>query len=823
MSRLKHFISIIIRFFSLITDRWWKARKNYAKYIDSLPVDDKCVLLESQHGTQFNGVVFRLCKYLSESKKYRDFRIVIPCRISDVDNINSRLKKYGMEKVEVVVYASDEYFKVLASAKYLINDNTFDPAFVKKPGQVYLNTWHGTPLKTLGRKMRTGASQIGNPQKNFVESDYILFPNALTRDAIMKDYMVEDIAEPIEIFGGYPRNEIFFDDTGIASAREKYGIGDKKIYAYMPTFRGTPKDGGTEKNDIYLKYYLYELDKRLKADEVLFVNLHPVARKNVAFEDFEHIREFPQDIETYEFLNIADCLITDYSSVFFDFANTRRKIVMFTYDKDEYLHDRGMYLDIDALPFPKVCTVDALLCALRTPKDYDDAPFISAYCAYENKDASQKLCDYVIRGEDTGLITRKNRVGEKENVLIHVGNLAGNGITSSIRNLLKNVDLDKRNYYISFKQTAAQPYEATLNTFPDQVRFFPINSGDMNVTVKDQIIRKLFKEKLIKAGKYVSLQKKRLDQEWTRCYGKARFDYAVQFNGYQDEITLLYSVFSGAKAIYAHTDMNSELKTRGNCRKDVLSYAYTSYDAVAMVSEDIVEPNTALAGKKPNNCCICRNIIDYTTVLKKSGMEPDIDEAEAVFPSKDAALERLNSDRRKFITVGRFSPEKGHLRLLDAFKNIVAEDHNVLLVIIGGASFSDYYEKTISHAKSLGLEENVLFILNTSNPYAIMKKCDYFVFSSFYEGFGIVLAEADILGLPVISTDVIGPRTFMKKYGGTLVEDSAKGLETGMRRMLAGEIEPMHVDFAQYNREAAAEFERMLGRKSDSVFLMNEN
>lgn len=809
MGKIKHFFDIIKRFFLLLKKDWWVAQRNYIKYYDKARINEHYILLESEHGNKFNGQIFYLCKYLSQSKEYDDYRFFVSVSAKKRERIQNILDAYSMNNVKAVIYGSDEYFKMLATAKYLINDTSFHPAFIKKPEQIYLNTWHGTPIKTLGKKVHTDLSQIGNVQKNFVESDYILFQNIHTRNAIMQDYMIEDLAEPVEIFGGYPRNEVFFSEAENLLLRESLGIKEKRVYAYMPTYRGTPRNGGTGKNDVYLKYYLYELDKRLKDDEVFFVNLHPFVKSKIKFGNYAHIRDFPQNIETYEFLNIADCLVTDYSSVLFDFVNTRRKIVLFCYDKDEYLKDRGMYIDIDTLPFSKATTVDDLLFAIRSPKDYDDEQFIKEYCAYECKNASKKLCDYVIKGIDSGLITRKNHASEKENVIIYVGNLAGNGVTSSIKNLLYNLDLSKRNYYLSFKQKIAKANEAVLTTFPAQTKFFPI-CGDMNVSIKDQIIRKLFKEKIIKAEKYEQLQKKRLMQEWTRCYGKAKFDCAIQFNGYEDDIILMYSEFSGSKAIYAHNDMSAELKLRGNCRRDVLKYAYSKFDAVAMVSEDIVKPNSEFAAKTLNNFFICPNVIDHTSVIKKSNIELNIDDTLEVFPSKETALELLNSDLKKFITIGRFSPEKGHFRLLDAFKNILAENNEVFLVIIGGSSNFDYYKKTVEYAKEIGIEHNVLFILRSSIPYAIMKKCDYFVFSSYYEGFGIAIAEADILNLPVISTDVNGPRGFMQKYGGTLVDNSTNGLENGMRLLMQGKVNVMNVDYEKYNLEAVDAFENMI-------------
>ena len=98
-----------------------------------------------------------------------------------------------------------------------------------------------------------------------------------------------------------------------------------------------------------------------------------------------------------------------------------------------------------------------------------------------------------------------------------------------------------------------------------------------------------------------------------------------------------------------------------------------------------------------------------------------------------------------------------------------------------------------------------------SNPYPLIKMCDYFVLPSLYEGFGLVIVEADILGLPCFSADITGPRYFMQKYGGTLVEDSQAGILDGMRACIEGKIpERLNIDYEQYNREAVAQFEALI-------------
>lgn len=128
---------------------------------------------------------------------------------------------------------------------------------------------------------------------------------------------------------------------------------------------------------------------------------------------------------------------------------------------------------------------------------------------------------------------------------------------------------------------------------------------------------------------------------------------------------------------------------------------------------------------------------------------------------------------------------------------------------MGGNSRAKKYEELIEKVNGMGLSENVILLLSVSNPYPIIKACDGFILSSLYEGFGLVLAEADILGLPIVSTDITGPRTFMHKYGGTLIENSDDGVYNGLQMLYSGEVKPLNVDYEAYNQECVAEFEKL--------------
>lgn len=621
--------------------------------------------------------------------------------------------------------------------------------------------------------------------------------------------MLANISKSKCILSGYPRNEIFFDNENRSRLRVELELSDKRVYAYMPTFRGGVSTGTTPKSDAYMTYYLCELDKQLTEDEVLYVNLHPIVMKSgIDFRQFQHIRKFSGNYETYEFLNIADVLVTDYSSVFFDFAVTGRKIILFPYDKEEYLADRGMYLPMDELPFPQVRNENELLRELRSGKQYDDREFIQKFAPYEGIGATQRLCDYTILGKETNLKIEDMPNNGKENVLLYVGNLAGNGITASMRALFDTIDLKKRNYYITFITEYVRANYKVLFTLPKEVSFYP-TTGDLNLTIANRIVRKLFKWKIISAPLYVKLLGKRIRQDYDRNFGSAKFDAVIQFNGYDQEVILRLSTAPCKKTIFVHSDMLAEIKTRKNQRRDVLHYAYRHYDKVAVVTEGMLSSTYKIAGQK-DNICIVKNAIQYNAILERAEEELQLDKTTQCSVAPDDFFTLMATPCPKFICVGRFSPEKGHRRLIDAFREQLKWMPEAKLIIIGGSSYRRTYDELLEYISSLGLEENVILLCRVSNPYPIIKACDYFVLSSFYEGFGLVLAEADILGKPVVATDIPGPRCFMTTYGGTLVENSQKGLEQGLRMLASGEVQPMSVDYEAYNQSVVEEFEQLL-------------
>ena len=107
----------------------------------------------------------------------------------------------------------------------------------------------------------------------------------------------------------------------------------KETFAYMPTWRGAMSSGANKGGyEAEVRDLLTKFDSALTDKQIMYVNLHPLVKDKVPIEGYKHIVKFPDDVDSYSFLNAVDVLITDYSSVFFDFSITRKPIVLFMYD-----------------------------------------------------------------------------------------------------------------------------------------------------------------------------------------------------------------------------------------------------------------------------------------------------------------------------------------------------------------------------------------------------------------------------------------------------------------------------------------------------------
>ena len=452
----------------------------YIAYCD-LPIDDKLVFLEGGQGENLNGNMFAMLKEIKKNPRWKEYKCVYTVTNNTIEKARDRMRFYGFDDVVLTVRNSQSYQKYLATAKYLMTDNSLPIYYIKREGQVYMNTWHGTPLKTLGFSNKSSLGSVTNIQKNYMMSDYALFPNEYTKRIFMDDYDLKGVFNGKSVISNYPRNSVFYDSVVGAEMKKHLGYEGKNVFAYMPTWRDAKsKDEQLAEID-NMEAMLEELDTYLEDSTIILVNLHFLLASGIDCSKFKHIKYFPSEYETYEVLNACDGLITDYSSVFFDFAISGKKIVLFTYDKEKYLSTRGTYMPFDELPFPIVETVSSLANELK--KDFVlSQNFIDEYCVNGSKDTCTKLFQLMVEGETDGVAIEDCSDKGKPKCLIYAGGLPMSYIPVIKNYILENSQYD---YIISYRRKLNQNKIATLKECGDNVytlgmaRFFQMRFSEV--------------------------------------------------------------------------------------------------------------------------------------------------------------------------------------------------------------------------------------------------------------------------------------------------------------------------------------------------------
>lgn len=354
----KKMVQFVKKFKKVLTKKSYFNKYYYVNCCKKKELVENQVLFESFHGTTLSDSPFAMMQDLAKEGKYKIYYTTNKDQRGEHQKL---LNEYNLD-VHLVVLGSREYQKVLACSKYLVNNVSFPTYFMRRKGQEYLNTWHGTPLKTLGKRMANGIQDMSNMQRNFLESTYLLHPNKFTMDHMMEDYNLNHLYTGKVLLEGYPRNSVFLDKDSEQRIRKKYKMDEKEVFAYMPTWRGAMSSGANANSyEEEVLSILDAIDVTLTDEQIFYVNLHPLVKNKVSIDGYKHIQTFPDDVNSYDFLNAVDILITDYSSVFFDYSITKKPIVLFMYDYDTYMNERGMYIDVKELPFTKIYNLKNML------------------------------------------------------------------------------------------------------------------------------------------------------------------------------------------------------------------------------------------------------------------------------------------------------------------------------------------------------------------------------------------------------------------------------------------------------------------------------
>lgn len=783
-------------------------RTRYIWYREHLPIQKQAILLEAREGALPTDNIAALLTELCTNPDYREYQIYLSGNKETMKSRKAYLKRKGFSDVTLLQFGTRTYFKMLATAKYLVTEVSFHFCFIKRKEQVYLNTWHGTPLKTLGKQVKSDYALIGNIQKNFFDADYLLCPNEFTRDVLVRDYMLANLAKTTLLLTGYPRNERFFDEERRKELRAACGFGDKQVIAFLPTWRGTIEQVEDGIQNQRLKKLFEELEHQLSEHQLFFVKLHQKTMETLDLSAYRKIRVVPMEYDTYEFLNASDVLVTDYSSVMFDYTVTGRKIILFPYDKEEYETGRGFYFPLEELPFPQVTSVNALVEELKAPKQYEDTTLLERFCPYDRPGVTAALCRQLIFGENSPLI--KNEAvpdNRNPNIVLFFGNFEKNGITTAALNLLHRVDHSKYNFSVIYRMNDIKKIPEVVKQLPEEVTYLGFYRTE-NMTISE-FVRYAAWKMLGKPSfsNVCGIIERFGRREQQRLLANIRMDQAIQYIGYVPEMIAAMAAMPCRRTIFVHSDMERESDVCKKIDKDLLRYAYETYDDVVTVTEGVVASTKRIC--ETANVNVCRNVIDNKRIQILAEREFSFDEQTVCNVSIGRVKELLSSEKKKLVTIGRFSLEKGHERLIKAFECLHQKHPETCLFIVGG--YGELYQKTVEWAAKSECSKDIVIIRYLSNPYPLLKQCDAFVMSSVHEALPVVLTEADILGLPCFCTDLEGPRMFLKEHGGALVENSEEGIYTGLLAAVEGSLpKRLCIDYEEYNRKAVEQFEALL-------------
>ncbi len=774
----------------------------YCHFFYHSKIKKNTVLFESRNGLDVAGNIFYLLKEL-KSGDWSAKKVYLSVVPEVKGKALALLKRYDINGVKLIRQGSFGYFKVIATVNYIFTDTSLPRAYIKKDGQIYTNTWHGTPLKKMGKYNKGELHSMGNIQRNLLFSDYLVYPNDYMMEKMLESYNIDNLFRGEILCAGYPRNSVFFNEN--SNVKEKIGLADKEIFVYMPTWKVENVGAKMQESLDEMKKTLLKIDELLSENQIMFLKLHPMVKAAADVSGYKHISAFPESFEPYEVLAACDALITDYSSVFFDFASSKKKIVLFTPDSESYDASRGFYFSLSELPFKNTQTPQELVDALNAPKSYDDSDFIQKFCTYDNKYAAKNILSRVLKGEESCKIVKLEQ-NNKPRVLLYCGALLQNGITAAFKNLLNSIDLNEREYYYAIKQSAFAKHPERLDFLPEELKLYSISSG-ISFTFLEAVAFVIF-YKLNRTNGFVKRYVERAyAREFKKHFTDFSMDYVVNFSGYDKYIIKLLQQFKAKKIIFVHSDMQKELSTRNNQHKLTIRSAYKVYDRVAVVTEAMAKSTAKISGRK-DNIVVVSNAFDADRFIENSQKNIEYQKESRSSVHHAGGIEGiLNSKGEKFITVGRYSAEKQHNMLIDAFCEYNEKNPDSYLIIIGGSG--KLYGKTVAYANSKHCSQNIACLWSIANPMPILKKCDLFVLPSKYEALGLVMFEADCVGVPVICTEMDGPKAILKAHGGTMVENSKDGLLKGFEALKRGEVKPMNIDFKEYNKTAISQFENL--------------
>ena len=826
------FVAIRRRFLSLKRRLWQAAKTEVYAMWRRRAVRPTMVMYESFAGSGMLCNPEAIFRALLADPEFRGFTHVWV--LASARENPTVVREFARSRsVRFVRPGSFAYFRVLATAGFLVNNATFPPEFGKRAAQVYVNTWHGTPLKRMGYDIGDPATRVGNVVRNLLSADFLL-----SASPFMTEYMYEKSHRLGQIYRGqiiqegYPRiDRQFMDAPAVAAVRagiEERGVAldGRRIILYAPTWKGTsfshPED------DINaLVSRVEQLESQIDTTKyVVLLKTHQVVHSFASKIPGIRGRLIPNEIPSNVILGIADVLVTDYSSIFFDFLATGRPIFFLTPDLADYSGYRGLYIEPEDWPGPVVDTVDKLAEAVNDFDRFGVDSRISAnyramrarFVAQENGNASQRIVDIVFRAKRDGYAVAPPGNDGRKTVLIAAGSMRPGGVTSELVALLDAIDYTRFDVSVIFPPTRSRPVRDQQRLLNPHVRQFA-RVGGMNGSKLALARLRLTRSPGVVSPSRSTRQMTLWRDEWDRCFGSATFDFALDFSGTSAFWANLMLQSPGSeRSIWLRDNRATALPSEGAeqpRRADEFARIlplYDAYDHLVSSSPALNSVNsTSLAAyAAPQKFSVAEPLIGGRSILMHAALPLRFDDGDPPVPDW---LSRAGfaGDTRIFGSLGSLSVVNDPSRLIRAFALVHAVVPSVRLLMIGdGPLAATLAAEILSH----GLTDAIWLAGYQANPFALMRRSECMVLVGCGARDLRVFVEARVLALPIVT--VIGEQPGSGPSDGVIeVAADDRAIADGMLEFLDGKLGASSVDWVALDNAAVAMFYRAVGALRD--------
>lgn len=501
------------------------------------------------------------------------------------------------KRVRFVEFKSWRHMVILATAKVIVDNITCKLHFRKRKGQIYVNTWHGIPLKYLGNADRgLQPASKSSMIRNLVAADYICSASPFLSEVYKRDFMLGSLFNGEIIERGYPRLDTFKTSPRekVVALLKQYGVDidpSRKVILYAPTWRGkTPSTADVAIKPLQtVKEYL---ERVIDCSQYqVLVKPHQIvynaARKKFSNQHFM----VPATIDANEILAITDVLISDFSSIFYDFLLTKRPIVFYIPDLEEYKTARGLYHSVDTLPGPICQTLEELSDVFA---DLDGAikPFAERYaeqrtwagCDFDQGDNARAIMRHILLAEPVPVVEKEP---VKKKILFTLPPRQRRSVTTTLIKLLKQVDYAQYDVTILTENDKIDTLERLAAELPIDVRVL-VRRGAFRTFI-DEVKNTFYNQRgALKRGNVGRLSNY-FQEEIARYLVDNTFDEVIDVTGLSLFYTTLATFVSAKKRIvWIHEDL-CQIQQTVPKRIEKVVHLYSAFDEVVFHNDAFYE------------------------------------------------------------------------------------------------------------------------------------------------------------------------------------------------------------------------------------------